>query len=107
MWGQAMRDEGKVQGALSLWRKSARDFHRNDEDDNPVATVTSSVSDGTEATLQRQATNTDDTATDSAVGGEHLGIETNFSDGEFADSDFVVTPTSRNRKRRGSVTRRR
>jgi hypothetical protein len=109
MWGQALKDEGKVQGALSLWRKSARDFHRNDDDDGSAGDRGASSSPNTVgSTLQLQTTDIADTSTDGAAA-DQLGNETaNFSDGEFlSDSDFAVTPNSRHRKRRGSVTRRR
>lgn len=87
MWGNTFKDEGKIQGALSLWRKSARDFHRHDEEEE-------------EQEIVEHAGSTDP--------GHDSGTDGGINDVEIpSDSDFPITPNSRNRKHRGFTTRRR
>lgn len=98
MWGQTLNDEGKLQGALSLWRRSARDFNRSDgEQETNVGGVSNNSINETNVSNNYDADS----------GNE--GSQKNYlSDGEFAsDTDYPVTPSPRNRKRRGSLTRRR
>lgn len=91
MWGQTLNDEGKLQGALSLWRRSARDFNNRSDDgeqelSNEVNSINNDIDSGTE------------------------GSQKNYqSDSEFAsDTEYPVAgPSPRSRKRRGSLTRRR
>ena len=106
MWGQALKDEGKVQGALNLWRKSARDFSRNDGDNDGDGASANSAASTPQLQQMSEIPNAPiDSATNTT---NELGSENaNLSDGEFPpDSDFSPTP-HRHRKRRGSVTRRR
>lgn len=106
MWGQALKDEGKVQGALNLWRKSVRDLSRDDgENDSGDGASASCVGSIPQPQLSEITNTPIDSAADST---NQIGNETaNLSDGELpADSDFSPTP-HRHRKRRGSVTRRR
>jgi hypothetical protein len=107
MWGQSLKekDEGKVQGALSLWRKSARDFHRPDEE-APTAdetlTKTQSHGDGSggnEGMIENH--------TPMMLGEYDSETEGNNSSSYLSEGDFPTSMDSRQRKRRGSVTRRR
>ncbi len=92
MWSQPTNDEGRLQGALSLWRRSTRDFGKDLEEEEPIS--------GAE---QNTTTNS---ATEIDSGTE--GSLVNCSDGELtSDPDFACGPSPRVRKRRGSVTRRR
>lgn len=87
MWGQTFKDEGKIQGALNLWRKSARDFNRQEEEQ------------------EVEQTGSTDPGHDSGIDG---GLNTYSTDGEIpSDSDYPITPNSRHRKHRGFTTRRR
>jgi hypothetical protein len=99
MWGQTFKekDEGKVQGALSLWRKSARDFHRNDEEQE------NGPSDET-GNDQSEGHGDEENGTPSTIAdgdSETDGTPSYVSDGDLPSTD------SRHRRRRGSLTRRR